>query len=227
MKTLFIILSLFGLMTSLLTGSLIVSNRKTMFYSLIQAAPVLLLVPLILRTALQHILRLSESPDILANLALVLIIENCIALFTSLSALKVHHGLEKARAVWLFYMPSISAAAGALLIIALIIKNTAGVSYRFIGIAGIITFAVLIFALGYVFKYIISSWATRLELKALLSILAICTSMVIPLFNSPITIQGSALSISYMNILILSLVIGLGAGTGFGFYYLRSKREYR
>lgn len=218
MTFLFIILSLFGFLSSILNCSLIVSRRNSILYSFLQALPVLLFLPVILQTPLPFFLNLGQQPQSLTNLALILIFENCVALFMTLAALKVHYGLSSYRAAWVFYLPSVSAAAGAVLMIALVMNFTTGISYQMIGISGGVLFATIILGLGFFFKYVIRSWAVRLELKAMISVLAICISCAIPLLNSPLSIQGIAVSVEFMDIMILSLILAVGIGAGYGIH---------
>jgi hypothetical protein len=231
MTFLFIVLSLFGFLFSFLNCSLIVSRRNSVVYSLLQALPVLILLPLILKTPLPFFLNLGQQPESLRTLALTLILENCIALFMTISALKVHYGLSRYRTVWLFYVPSLSAVAGVVLMIALVMNTTTGTSYEAIGLWGVFLFAALVFFVGFIVEKVIPSWAARLELKALISVLAICISCAIPLLNSPMNIQGIAVDIRFMDTLILSLILVIGIGAGYGIYLYsvqkKSKHDYR
>ncbi len=231
MTTLFLALTLLGLSASVLTGSLVISPRGRVGYSLLQAAPALVLLPLILRTSLPGLIERVESPQTLTNLALVLMAENCLALFTSLAALKAHFGLQGARGSRWFYLPSFSVVAGAVLVMALVMNTTAGVSYSLIGSGGILLLVLLVFGAASITRRLVSSWAMRLELKALASITAVLVSAAIPLLNSPLALQGSAVAIRPSDLVILALVLICGSGAGWGTYMLQSnlrfRREYR
>jgi hypothetical protein len=70
-----------------------------------------------------------------------------------------------------------------------------------------------------------------LELKALLSLVAVFISAVIPLLNTPLVIQGTSVAVRTGDLAVLALVIIGGAAAGWGTHrlqhFLRSRRGYR
>jgi hypothetical protein len=221
MNILFFALSFFGLITAIATVSLVESSIKAIVFSVAQALPVVIALPIVMHTPLPALLAIPRNPGILTNLALVVLIENLLSLFMTLAALRVHAGLDRVRAGFAFYLPSLSAAGGMVLVMAAGMNKSTGLSYPLLGFLTFAGFAAVVFVMGRLARIGIKVWNARLELKALLSFLAVLICSTIPLLGKPVHIAGTPVHISLIDLCILAIVLISGITLGVALHCVR------
>jgi hypothetical protein len=225
MSILFFALALFGLLSAVATASLIIGTARALAFAGVQALAVVVALPLVINTPMPVLLAIPHHPHTLVNLSLVVLIENLVALFMTMAVLRAHWGLAPVRAGFAFFLPSLSAATGFVFAMAMIINKTTGTSYVLIA-AGVFAGAVaLVFSGGMIARAVLASWDTRLELKAMLSILAVVIAAAVPLLHTKSTIMGTPVTISLHALGILGIVLSTGVVIGFALHFMKEKRR--
>lgn len=226
MSELFTLLMILGFCAVSITDSLVDGRWRRFILPLLFLLLPAGAAPFLVRLPMHSILGMVESVEVLELIALAMILEGILVLWTGMGVIKGHYrGKPLPLATHLFFMPSIAALFGTVWASFRALHLFPGAPHFRTIILTALAASFLILIGGTILRLAVSHWGTRLELRMLCAMVQLVAAALLPGFLTPLALMGESAGVDIRGTLMLLGLILICALFGMILRKLLLKRE--